>query len=511
MASISGNNRRIAKNTAMLYIRMLLLMLVNLYTSRIVINALGVEDYGLYSIVGSVVICLGFVNSSMTAASQRFLAYSKGQGDVQEQTRMFNSVSMAHYIIAFVIFILAETGGVFYIEEFLNVAPEKINTAHVVFQFSLCSLLIKTTFVPYNASIIANERMSAFALLSILEAGLQLSVAVILRYILTNQLIWYAFMMFFTVFCTQLGYMIYSRTHFQECKLCHAWDKKTVKDVFSYSGWNLLGTLSSVAIDQGVNMLLNSFFGVIVNAARGIAFQVSGAIASLSGNFQQAMNPQIVKSYACGDLTNMHQLIMKGTRFSFFLILIFSAPIFFNINSVLTIWLGFVPEYAAIFCQLILINALISACSGPLLTGAMATGRIKKYQLIVASINLLNLPVSWVVLKFFPNPYFTVYIMIVLSVIAFVARLFLVSEMIGLSKRQFLTQTIFRVFVVALIIGSVLGVIYTNLKTSVSLLVLLVRLFLSFLFVIGVISIIGITSRERRSIMQIIRTRLSHI
>ena len=318
-------------------------------------------------------------------------------------------------------------------------------------------------------------------------------------------------MMFFTVFCTQMGYMLYSRTHFQECRLCHAWDKKTVKDVFSYSGWNLLGTLSSVAIDQGVNMLLNSFFGVIVNAARGIAFQVSGAIASLSGNFQQAMNPQIVKSYACGDLANMHQLIMKGTRFSFFLILIFSAPIFFNITSVLTIWLGFVPEYAAVFCQLILINALISACSGPLLTGAMATGQIKKYQLIVASINLLNLPVSWVVLKFFPNPYLTVYIMIVLSIIAFVTRLFLVSEMIGLSKKQFLKQTISRVFVVALIIGCVLGIIYTNLASSVSLLLLLVRIFLSFLFVVGVILIIGITPNERRNIMQIIRTRLSHI
>lgn len=511
MTLASGNNRRIAKNTVMLYIRMLLLMLVNLYTSRIVINALGVEDYGLYSIVGSVVICLGFVNSSMTAASQRFLAYSKGKGDIREQIRMFNSVSIAHYIIAFFIFIIAETGGIFYIENYLNVAHEKIPTAHFVFQFSLCSLLIKTSCVPYNASIIANERMSAFALLSILEAGLQLSVAIILRYILANQLIWYAFMMFFTVFCTQMGYMLYSRTHFQECRLCHAWDKKTVKDVFSYSGWNLLGTLSSVAIDQGVNMLLNSFFGVIVNAARGIAFQVSGAIASLSGNFQQAMNPQIVKSYACGDLANMHQLILKGTRFSFFLILIFSAPIFFNITSVLTIWLGFVPEYAAVFCQLILINALISACSGPLLTGAMATGQIKKYQLIVASINLLNLPVSWVVLKFFPNPYLTVYIMIVLSIIAFVTRLFLVSEMIGLSKKQFLKQTISRVFVVALIIGCVLGIIYTNLASSVSLLLLLVRFFLSFLFVVGVILIIGITPNERRNIMQIIRTRLSHI
>ena len=329
MSEVISSNKRIAKNTLMLYIRMLLLMLVNLYTSRVVFNVLGVEDYGLYSVVGSIVIFLGFVNASMTAASQRFLSYSKGHGDLASQTSMFNSLSVTHIITALLIFVIAEPGGIFYIETYLNVAPEKISAAHIVFQFSLFSLLIKTTTVPYNAAIIANERMSAFAYISIGEVALQLSSALILKHILHNQLIWYAVMMFLTVLCTQIGYVLYSKIHFKECRLCRTWDKKTVKEVFSYSGWNLLGTFSSVTIDQGVNMLLNSFFGVIVNASRGIAFQVSGAITTLSGNFQQAMNPQIVKSYASNDLSNMHRLIIKGTRFSFYLLLIFSAPIFF--------------------------------------------------------------------------------------------------------------------------------------------------------------------------------------
>lgn len=511
MSEVISSNKRIAKNTLMLYIRMLLLMLVNLYTSRVVFNVLGVEDYGLYSVVGSIVIFLGFVNASMTAASQRFLSYSKGHGDLASQTSMFNSLSVTHIITALLIFVIAEPGGIFYIETYLNVAPEKISAAHIVFQFSLFSLLIKTTTVPYNAAIIANERMSAFAYISIGEVALQLSSALILKHILHNQLIWYAVMMFLTVLCTQIGYVLYSKIHFKECRSCRTWDKKTVKEVFSYSGWNLLGTFSSVTIDQGVNMLLNSFFGVIVNASRGIAFQVSGAITTLSGNFQQAMNPQIVKSYASNDLSNMHRLIIKGTRFSFYLLLIFSAPIFFNITQVLSIWLNAVPEYATTFCRLILINALISACSGPLLTGAMATGHIKKYQIIVASINLLNLPISWIGLKLLPNPYLTVYVMILLSIIAFIARLLLVSQMIKLPKRLFLTDAILRMGFVSVVSGGGLWLIYNNMGPSESLGGLIFRLFVSFLFVISIISLIGISKQERNSIIQTIKSRIPGI
>ena len=490
---------------------MLLLILVNLYTSRIVLNVLGVADYGLYSVVGSIVIFLGFVNASMTTASQRFLSYTKGNGDIPVQSKMFSSLFITHLITALTILIIAEPIGVFYIEHYLNVAPEKLPAAHIVFQFSLFSLLIKTVTVPYNAAIIANERMSAFAYISIGEAILQLSAVLILKHILHNQLVWYAFMMFLTVLGTQLSYILYSRIHFDECRCRRNWDKQSIREIFSYSGWNLLGTFSSVTIDQGVNMLLNSFFGVVVNAARGIAFQVSGAIATLSGNFQQAMNPQIVKSYACMDLTTMHRLIIKGTRFSFYLLFIFSAPIFFNITQVLDIWLKTVPEYATTFCRLILINALISACSGPLLTGAMATGHIKRYQLIVASINLMNLPISWIGLKLFPNPYLTVYVMIVLSIIAFIARLLLVSQMIKLPKSLFLKDAIFRMGVVSVISGAGLWLICNNIEPSESLSGLILRLFISFLFVISIISVIGITKQERHSIIRTIKSRISSI
>lgn len=509
MSDSKDNNKRIAKNTVMLYVRMLLLILVNLYTSRVVLNALGVEDYGLYAVVGAVVVFLGFVNSSMTAASQRFLAFSKGKDDATAQNAMFNSVSVAQIIIAIVILVVAESAGTFYIEHYLNVASHKVGTAHIVFQFSLFSLLVKTITVPYNAAIIANEKMSAFAMISIVEGLLQLGAATSLVFFTSNRLVLYAAMMFLSVFFSQLAYRIYSLRHFPECRLRRTWNKQTVKEIFSYSGWNLLGALSSVAVDQGVNMILNAFFGVIVNAARGIAFQVSSAIASLSGNFQQALNPQIVKSYARNDLLEMHKLVMKGARFSFYLLLLLSVPIFCNIHSVLVVWLKNVPEYTEIFCQLVLINALINASSGTLLMGAMATGNIKKYQIIVAGINLMNFPVSLVALHFMPNPYLTVYIMIGLSFFAFLARLILVSRMIKFSIMSFVHKVVRPIFCVLVATALILGTGYHFIGYEENLLSLVVRLCACFMVTLIAIVLLGVTKGELQMVVHFAKNKLS--
>lgn len=437
-----GNNKRVAKNTIFLYSRMIVLLLVQLYASRVVLNALGFDEYGLYSIVGSVVIFLGFVNISMSAASQRFLAFAHGKGDTDNLKKTFNSVFLTQLIIAVLILVVAETGGTIYIQYFLKVEDSLKPVAHIVFQCSLLSFLTKTVSVPYTASLIANERMNVFAVLSLLEGGLQLSAALALTLFQSGRLVVYAALMASSVIAVQVGYGIYCRRNFPECKVDGGWNRESVKEIFAYSGWNLMGSFSSVAIDQGVNMILNSFFGVVVNAARGIAFQVSGGIASLSGNFQQAINPQIVKSYASEDYAKMHSLIINGTRFCFFLLLILSMPVYFNIDGILKLWLEEVPPLTGAFCRLVIINSLLTALSGCLLTAAMATGNIKRYQIIVASINISNLPLSYLALCVWRNPLITVVVMIIISMISFAARLILSSRLVGMSIRMFLKNIV---------------------------------------------------------------------
>lgn len=503
-----SSNKRIAKNTMMLYIRMVFVLLVTLYTSRVVLKALGVEDYGLYSVVGSVVTFLGFLNTSMAAASQRFLAYSKGRGDEDEQSATFNSIFRVQLIIAVIVLVACETIGIFYINHYLNVNPCKLPAAHIVFQFSVATFLINTITVPYNASIIANERMDVFAMISIIEVALKLGIALLLPLFNENTLIIYAGLMFGLMFIIQLMYRLYCRRHFSECKLKNNANPKTIKDILSYSGWNLMGSFSAVATNQGVNMVLNSFFGVVVNAARGISFQISAAMAQLYSNFQQALNPQIVKSYAANDLTRMHFLIIQGTRLAFFLMFICALPIMFNIDGILKLWLGEVPDYTAMFCVLVITNSLINTMSQSLLMGALATGRIRKYQIAVASINLLNVPLSILCLMVYPNPYLTTYVMIGLSTVAFIVRLILVSQMINLSLVEFLKKAISPIFitvVVSIIMAILLNMIY---PTTGNVWRVLLRIGIILILCLGTVISLGVTKQERHVAICFVKSRL---
>lgn len=494
----------------MLYFRMLLLMGVTLYTSRVVLQVLGVDDFGLYSVVGSITTFLGFINTSMTAAAQRFLSYSKGKDSTDGQNETFNSIFLAQTFITLLIFLIGETLGVLYIQNFLNVAPERLTAAHIVFQCSLFAFLCKAISVPYTASIIANEHMSAYAKISIIEGLFLLLIVILLPYANTDKLICYAFSMFAVTFLIQSIYRFYCSKHFSECRIRGTWNRQNIRRIFNYAGWNLLGAFSSVTLDQGVNIVLNSFFGLIVNAARGIAFQVSAAVASLSGNFQQAINPQIVKSYANNNLSNMHNLIMKGTRLSFFMLFMLSVPIMFHLEEVLCLWLGEVPEYTRLFCLLAIINSLISSLSGMLLTGAMATGNIKRYQLIVAGINLTNLPLSWIGLHFFPNPYLTMYIMIGVSITAFCARLHLVSQLIHLDKWQFITRTVFPIFKVCIGVFPILVIFYHHIDTPSGVIYLIPSMTLCLCVVLAGIFILGMNRQERQTASDFIKRKFSN-
>ena len=508
MPESSFSNKRIAKNTVMLYIRMIIVLVVNLYVSRLILKALGVEDYGLYSVVGSVVSFLGFLNTSMSAASQRFLSYVKGKGDEEEQSSTFNSIFRVQLIIALIVFILCETIGVFYISHYLNVEANKIDTAHVVFQFSMGAFLANTITVPYTASLIANERMGVFALFSIIDVFLKLGVAILLPVFVNNKLIYYSGFMFACAVIIQALYRVFCRHTFQECRLRRNASLETGKKILSFSAWNLLGSFSSVAMNQGVNMILNSFFGVIVNAARGISFQVSAAMAQLYSNFQQALNPQIVKSYACSDFKRMHFLITQGTRLAFFLLFVFALPIVFNIDGVLKLWLDDVPDYTAVFCILVIINSLINSLSQSLLMGAMATGEIKKYQIIVASITLLNLPLSIVALLIYRDPYITAYIMIGLSAFAFVARLVLVHQMIDLPIVFFIKRALLPILICVVLSIIVLLIVNSCFPTNGLISRAFVRLALMIILSIGIVVLFGATSQERKLVITYLRTKI---
>lgn len=503
------SNKRIAKNTVMLYVRMLLLMLVTLYTSRVVLMELGVEDFGLYSIVGSVVIFLGFINNSMTSATQRFLSYYQGKGDKEELNVVFNSVFASQAIISLIILVVGETVGLFYISNYLNIPPSKIGAAHVVYQFSLLSFICKTLTVPYTSAIISNEKMNVFTIISVADVLLQLAVVLALKHILSNKLIAYSIMLFVAVGITQSLYIFFCKKHFEECKVKKNWEKKYIKDIFSFSGWSLFGSLAQVSVTQGINIILNAFFGVIVNAARGIAFQVCGATTALSGNFQKAINPQIIKRYSSAQLGSMHKLIIKGTKLGYFLLLIVFVPIFFNMEQVLSIWLNTVPEYSVEFCKLIIIYTLIDALSNSLMTSALATGKIKKYEIIISLINFCNIPLSLIALFIYPNPLITMVIMIIVGFAVFLGRLILTSNMIKLSKIIFFRDAILPILLTTS--TSMLICYFTNIECAADdYWELLLNILILFTITTICISLIGLSKDEKSFALNIIKKKLRH-
>lgn len=485
---------------------MLVMIAVNLYTSRIILGELGETDYGLYTIVGGIVTFLGFLNTSMAAAAQRFLSYANG---LQQKLNVtFNSIFIVQVIITITIFVLCETFGVYYVENILNVDEGLRTTAHIVFQLSVLSFIIKTITVPFNASIIANEKMNVFAMYSILEAALLLSVAYMLKGFPEYKVIYYSFMTLIVIFIIQSCYAIYCYRHFKECRIRKNWEKSIIKEILSYSGWNLFGALSNVVIHQGSGMVINSFFGVSINAATGISTQVNNAAVNLSRNFQQALNPQIVKSYAQREFESMHKLILRGCRYSFFLLLCITVPIIIYINPILKTWLTNVPEYTAQFCVLILCNSLIGVLSGPLLTGAMATGDIKKYQMVVASINLLNLPVSILILSYSPNPLNTMYIMIGFSFLALNARLYMTKKMIGFPIARFYKEVVLPTIFVAMIsFTASLSISGYFKETTIT--TLIIGCMSSLLISVITIVTVGIEKEERKLFLSLLRKKLN--
>ena len=377
----SANNKRIAKNTLFLYIRMIITMGVSLYTSRIVLSTLGVEDYGVYSVVGGVVAIFSSLNSTMAGAVQRFLNFEMGKNNHARLNKVFNTSIIIHVGIAVIIFILVELIGTWFLNSKMNIPNERLVAANWVLQFSLLTFIVNIISVPYNAVIIANEKMKVFAYISIIDVTLKLIIVFMLTLFNYDKLIMYSILMFLVSVIIRLIYGIYSKQNFEECRFKWLWDTPVFKEMTSFAGWNLIGVTSTLARTQGVNIVLNLFYGTVVNAAMGIANQVRQALELFVNNFTTALKPQITKSYALGDLKYMMDLVFQGTRFAIYLLFLITFPILLETDYILNIWLKNVPAHTIIFVQLVTVIVIIETLSKTLIQTMFAYGKIRNYQI----------------------------------------------------------------------------------------------------------------------------------
>ena len=427
-----ANSKRIAKNTMLLYVRMLFLMLISLYTSRVILNALGVEDYGIYNVVGGVVTMFSVLSGSLSAAISRFITFELGRGNTGNLKSVFSSSVTIQAGIAIVVILLAETLGLWFLNYKMTIPENRMIAANWCYQFSIITFVLNLLCVPFNAAIIAHERMSAFAYISILDVLGKLCVAWCIVINPIDRLVFYAAMVAIIAWTISLTYVWYCRCHFVECRYSFFYDYSLLKKMFGFAGWNFIGVAASVLRDHGGNIVINLFCGPAVNASRGIAMKVSAVINGFVQNFMMALNPQIIKSYASENRDYMMNLVFKGARYSYYLLLIISLPILLNTHYLLVLWLKIVPDYTVVFVKLVLIFALHESLANPLVTAMLATGNIKKYQIVAGGLNLLNLPVSYMALYLGYPPESVLIVAIIFSFIVQAARLYLLNEMIGL-------------------------------------------------------------------------------
>ncbi len=451
----------------MLYFRMILTMVVSLYTSRVILNTLGVEDYGIYNVVGGVVSMFTFFNSAMSSATQRFLSYEIGRGDFVQLRKTFNATQIIHIGIAVLIFILAETVGLWFVKTYLVIPAERLEAAIWVYHFSVLSFMVSVIQVPYNATIIAHERMNVYAYVSIIEVTLKLLIVFMLTWITFDKLKIYGILHFCVVFIIAAIYRVYTRRNFQESRFEVVKDKKLYKTLISYSGWSLFGNVAAVAQGQGVNIILNIFFGPVVNAARGIAVQVEGAVNSFVTNFQIAVNPQIIKSYAANEKEYMTSLVIRSSKFSFYLLFLLSLPIILEIDQILKMWLINVPSYAPIFTVLILVVILITSISGPLKIAVQATGKIAFYQAAIGTLLILILPISYGFLKFGYPPEVTLYVTIGIEIIALIFRFFFLKKLLHFPVFHFIKAVIIKNIIIVLLSTSLPLIVRNSLDENI--------------------------------------------
>lgn len=442
------NNRRILRNTVLLYIRMLVLMIITLFTSRIVLDALGTEDYGIYNVVGGVIALLSFVNNSMNIAAQRFYSFEIGKGDSAGLNKIFNVSLHAHLCIAFLFVIIAETVGLWFVKTYLVIPNTRFIAAMWVYQCVVVSSTLSVTQVPYSALIIAKEKMDVYAYFSIFDVVFKLLIVYIVYAHLYDNLIIFAILNMVLNIGMLFLYTRYVITKFEESKIIRYFNLNKLKELFNFSIWSMFGEIAWVFTLQGVNIILNIFYGPVVNAARGISYQVNSAVSRFIQGFQTAVNPQLIKSYAAGEYNEMLTLLYRSTRFSSYLLLVLSLPLVVEMDFVLGLWLKEVPKHTSLFCKLVLVGAFVDTLSNLLSQIPRACGKIKRYQFIVSMILLLNFPISYFILKQGYSPESTMVVYILISFSLLFVRLLLCKKMVRLTIIGFMRKVILPIIIV---------------------------------------------------------------
>jgi O-antigen/teichoic acid export membrane protein len=503
---MNSNNKRIAKNTLLLYIRTIIIMVTALITSRIVLNALGFVDYGLYNVIAGVITLFSFLNSSLGAATSRYLTFELGLHSMERLKTVFRTAFNIHLGLAIIVFVFCESAGLWIVNSVLTIPPERQFASNVIYQFVILSAMFSIMQVPFNALIIAHERMSVFALIGMTNAALQLGVASLITVTGLDRLIFYGALNAGVVAGIYAFYHLYCKYRLDGYSLGRTMDKPLLKEMIGYSGWTLFGSASGMASSAGTNILMNIFFGPAINAANAVAQQVNSAVQSFCSNFTTALNPQTVKTYAAGERMQMKSLIFRGGKFSFYLLMIFLIPVCLETDILLRLWLKNVPEYAGTFTRLILILSL-SGCFGMTIsTAVQATGKIKYYQITVGGTLLLAFPVTFICYKLGSPPAAAYIGMITTALVAVFIRLVFLKKYLGITLAEYSTKVLWRAFTV-LIFSAVLPLlVHTGMDEG--LLRLTAVTCAALLSSAAAIYTLGLTKDERKPVNSFIRNTL---
>ena len=501
-------NKRVAKNTLFLYGRMVFLTLISLYTVRVTLNVLGVIDYGIYNVVGSVIAMLSILTGTLTSATQRYLSYHLGRKDYDSYSRTYSLLLICFIIIAICIIIISEIIGLFIFDGALNIPADRVSAAKIVYQTIIGAFIIHLITVPFSSSIIANERMSAFAYVSIIDGVLKLAIVFLLLHAPWNKLIVYSLLMLAEAFVILFCYIIYCKYKFSYCKIRIIWDRTMFQELSTYTGWNLLGALSGVLNTQGQNILLNISFGPVVNAAKAIGDKVFGVVSSLSTNFYMAVSPQIIKAYASDDLDRMRVLAVRSSKISFILIYIISLPLICFMKHILVFWLGTdaESEEMAGFASLSLICCLVACLEAPITQMIRATGNLKRYQIYVSSFMLCYIPFAWLWIAVGGSPLTTMYSLIITLGITQFVRVKIASRQVGLSIPAYFRQVILPIIYISAI-SIPLYIAACSFPNAQRLLDL--GFYVVMMFMVGIIVTwtIGLSKKEKEFVTDIIKRR----
>lgn len=502
----SPDNIRIVKNTGILYVRMLILMFLGFYTSRVVLNSLGVVDYGVYNVVGGIVAVFSILTTAMSGTTQRYITIALGENNINKLKETFSVGLSIHLIISLILFICIEILGLYFLYNYAVIPKDRLTAAFWVFQISTITAILTIINVPFNGTIIAHEKMSAFAFFSIIDVVTKLLIYFILPYTSLDKLIVYACLLFISSIINFISMQIYCIKKFIEAKYKLSWNKGMFKSMFGMTSWSLIDKVAYIGFAQGVTLVTNIFFGPAVNAASGIASQGSNVISQFTQNFQVAVNPQITKSYANGDLENMHKLIIRSAKFSCFLLLYLIIPIFFEAEILLKLWLGNVPDHAVLYLKLSLITSLINAIINPLQTSNMACGRVRNYLLARNLILLLILPVTYFTYKFGGIPESSVIVNISMFTIAMIVGAKILQSQIQLKFSLFLHEIVLNITIITILSCIIPFLIHIYLDNDIARLI--ITTLSSIVSTSLLIYIVGLNNKERQFISERIKNHL---